>query len=86
MHGFALNIAPDISSFHDIVPCGIEGRGVTSLECLQRYPTMEEVATTVSHEFAQVFHHDKCTIHQRSYPSLNKLAPELFQTLPLHRR
>jgi lipoic acid synthetase len=31
MHGFALNVAPDLAMFDHIVPCGIEGKGVTSL-------------------------------------------------------
>jgi lipoic acid synthetase len=31
MHGFALNVAPDMSYFGHIIPCGIEGMGVTSL-------------------------------------------------------
>ncbi len=31
MHGFALNVAPDLSFFDAIVPCGIEGAGVASL-------------------------------------------------------
>ncbi|WGK69246.1 lipoyl(octanoyl) transferase LipB [Candidatus Haliotispira prima] len=32
MHGFALNIITDLSFFQQIVPCGIAGRGVTSLK------------------------------------------------------
>ena len=31
MHGFAVNLAPDLSHFAGIVPCGIAERGVTSL-------------------------------------------------------
>ena len=31
MHGFALNVAPDMSMFGHIVPCGIVGKEVTSL-------------------------------------------------------
>ena len=31
MHGFALNVNTDLSYFDYIVPCGIQGKGVTSL-------------------------------------------------------
>ena len=31
-HGFALNVNPDLSYFDDIVPCGIQGGVVTSME------------------------------------------------------
>lgn len=36
MHGFAVNIRPDLSHFAGIVPCGIEEFGVTSLARLGR--------------------------------------------------
>lgn len=36
-HGFALNVATDLSYFDTIVPCGLHGRGVTSIsKCLGR--------------------------------------------------
>ncbi|WP_419957023.1 lipoyl(octanoyl) transferase LipB [Qipengyuania algicida] len=34
MHGFSVNLAPDLSHFTGIVPCGIEEFGITSLERL----------------------------------------------------
>ena len=34
MHGFSVNLAPDLSHFTGIVPCGIEEFGVTSLQRL----------------------------------------------------
>lgn len=55
-HGFALNVAPDLSYFAGIVPCGITDRGVTSMAAeLRRVPPMGEVSVIVAHEFARVF-------------------------------
>lgn len=42
MHGFSLNIDPDLSHFAGIVPCGIEEFGVTSLRRLGLSTTVEE--------------------------------------------
>ena len=48
MHGFALNVNPDLSAFKTIVPCGISDADVTSLEIeLQRLITIDEVAPLV---------------------------------------
>ena len=33
-HGFALNLDPDLAAFSWIVPCGLRGRGVTSMRRL----------------------------------------------------
>jgi lipoyl(octanoyl) transferase len=48
MHGFALNVNPDLSAFRSIVPCGISDADVTSLEIeLGRVVTVDEVAPLV---------------------------------------
>jgi len=56
MHGLALNVNPDLNSFSIITPCGIVGRGVTSMAKLRdRAPTMEEVIARFIAHFSQVF-------------------------------
>jgi lipoyl(octanoyl) transferase len=48
MHGFAINVNPDLASFNSIIPCGISDAGVTSLEIeLNRAITIEEVSPLV---------------------------------------
>jgi lipoyl(octanoyl) transferase len=45
MHGFALNVSPDLSNFKRIVPCGIDDAAVTSMEMeLNRAIDITEVA------------------------------------------
>jgi len=47
MHGFALNVHPDLSMFEHIVPCGIADKPVTSLSAEGIDVTMAEVADAV---------------------------------------
>jgi lipoyl(octanoyl) transferase len=48
MHGFALNVNPDLAAFRQIVPCGIADADVTSLEIeLGRSIAIDEVAPLV---------------------------------------
>jgi lipoyl(octanoyl) transferase len=55
-HGFALNVATDLSRFELIVPCGIADKGVTSMAALLGQPVpMDEVSKTVALRFAEVF-------------------------------
>jgi lipoate-protein ligase B len=49
LHGFALNVAPDLRHFEAIIPCGIRDKGVTSLERLVgRAPEAALVADRVA--------------------------------------
>jgi lipoyl(octanoyl) transferase len=58
-HGFALNVSTDLDFFRLIVPCGIEGRGVTSLSALLgRDLSIREVERTVVGRFCEVFDHE----------------------------
>ncbi|MBV9660733.1 MAG: lipoyl synthase [Acidimicrobiales bacterium] len=47
MHGFALNVAPDMEMFSHIVPCGIDDKGVTSLAAEGVHPAMNDVVDAV---------------------------------------
>ena len=48
MHGFALNVEPDLSAFEAIIPCGIEDATVTSLAIeLGRSISVDEVLPVV---------------------------------------
>ncbi|MDP9005800.1 MAG: lipoyl(octanoyl) transferase LipB, partial [Actinomycetota bacterium] len=53
MHGFALNVNPDLSMFDSIVPCGIAGGEVTSLAALGIGATMGEVVDAVARRGAE---------------------------------
>lgn len=56
MHGFAFNINPDLDYFNYIVPCGIVGKQVTSMQKeLGRAVPMEEVMEKVKKHFARIF-------------------------------
>jgi lipoyl(octanoyl) transferase len=63
-HGFALNVNPNLDYFDTsiILPCGIEGKGVTSMAKVlqerggkEEIPTMSEVANVVLESIQSVF-------------------------------
>ena len=56
MHGFALNVNTDLSHFEFIVPCGIQGKTVTSLEKeLGHKLNYEDVKEKVKKHFQLIF-------------------------------
>jgi len=55
-HGLALNVSVDLDWFRRIIPCGIAGRGVTSMERLTDCPVpLPQVAERLAREFGTVF-------------------------------
>ncbi len=55
-HGFALNVSTDLSFFRLIIPCGLAGHKVTSMEALlSRSFNLRDIAADYASEFARVF-------------------------------
>lgn len=55
-HGFALNVTTDLSYFQYIVPCGLAGKPVTSMErLLGAAPRRDEVVAAVVRRFGAAF-------------------------------
>lgn len=56
MHGWALNVNPDLWYFDQIVPCGIADKGVTSMEKELGYPpAFDEVKAHLKSAFQDIF-------------------------------
>ena len=51
LHGFSLNVAPDLAHFSGIVPCGIAEYGVTSLDMLGKQMPMTRVDAALKRSF-----------------------------------
>lgn len=54
-HGIAINLAPDLSHFNGIVPCGISKYGVTSFADLDKNIDMCKLDHVLEEEFYKIF-------------------------------
>ena len=52
LHGFSVNVAPNLDHFGGIIPCGISEYGVTSLEKLGNAASMADLDASLEAEFA----------------------------------
>lgn len=60
MHGFALNVNADLGYFDNIIPCGIRGKGVTSMHVeLGGLINEEEVKEKIRQHFCEQFEIEK---------------------------
>ena len=64
MHGFALNVRPDMSYFNGMIPCGIKGKGVVSMkDLLGKEIEIEDVIPPLIQAFRSVFNfHDQVNL------------------------
>ena len=51
LHGFSINVAPDLAHFSGIVPCGIREFGVTSLKQIGKETAITRVDAGLKHQF-----------------------------------
>lgn len=79
MHGFALNVATNLSYYDRIIPCGIFHKGVTSMKkILGNEVSLSDVINSVSMHFGEIFGLHAITVEKDSlfstinHPSDNK--------------
>ncbi len=66
-HGFALNVTTDLSYFAGIIPCGLKGIGMTSIERVTgKAPDLAEVAAVCAGHFTRIF--DREPVHEATAP------------------
>lgn len=60
-HGFALNVNPNLMHYAHIIPCGIQDRGVTSMQQIlgEETPSLEEVKAKIVEHVGSVFFANK---------------------------
>ncbi|MEO0947661.1 MAG: lipoyl(octanoyl) transferase LipB [Cyanobacteria bacterium J06641_5] len=81
MHGFALNICPDLAGFDRIVPCGIANRPVGSLEQFCPGIDPECVRQSIIAAFSRVFAIPVLDL-RRDRPSRERVGSTLLASVP----
>jgi len=60
MHGFSLNLSTDLSHYSTMIPCGLQGRGVTTVERLVGHPvSLESAPSAVIRNFRKHYGFDR---------------------------
>ena len=76
MHGFALNVEPDLSYFGHIVPCGIADRPVTSIsELLGRPVTLEEALAALLPHAEAIFGPERAEVQLGAFSRGSRQTP-----------
>lgn len=70
LHGLAINVAPDLSHYDGIIPCGISDFGVTSLAALGRGADMAALDAALAAHAAAMLSAIGTTCAQPSHPAL----------------
>lgn len=83
-HGFALNVNPELSYFSAIVPCGLPGVRMTSMqELLKEELPLDTVQSTIVQSFARTFGHQEIVWNTSlSAPVLKPPLTERPATVP----
>ncbi len=85
-HGFALNVTTDLSYFQYIIPCGLAGRPVTSMErLLGRAPASEQVIAAVVEHFGRIFER-RMTQRGSHQETAISFQPSALSNPPVERR
>ncbi|HWA81167.1 MAG TPA: lipoyl(octanoyl) transferase LipB [Acetobacteraceae bacterium] len=85
-HGVAINLAPDLSHFQGIVPCGIREHGVTSLAALGHEAGMGELDVALLAAWPDVFGGDVAPEFSPEFPEFSdERTPDPRAALPIPR-